>query len=178
LGRTEQDRIFNELVAAHLVLIMLVLVAPDLRVPSSMRDHLTGLRDLVPKAYVDTLRDLGVEGEHLLGWDKLLTLRYEEYAKDRHGVRPAAMQLEARERPLGLDELSRIQLLVPVQAVALGCHQHICKGETDNRDELFRLMLTALTKFFIGVRLRLEGGKPSLLMRMKLFFRRTMAGGR
>ncbi len=178
LDQVEQDRIFNELVAACLVLIMLVLEAPDLRVPAGFRDRLTRLRELVPTAYADSLKALGVEDEHLKVWDKLIAMRYEEYARDRHDVRSAAMHLGSREKPLDLDDLSRIRLLVPVQAVAIGCHHHICRGDPDGRDELFKLTLKALAGFYVDVRLRLEGGKITLLTRARRFLRRMMAGER
>jgi hypothetical protein len=38
--------------------------------------------------------------EHLGEWERLISLRYEEYAKDRLGVRSAAMHLETQEKPL------------------------------------------------------------------------------
>ncbi len=178
LDPVEQDRIFNELVVAHLVLIMLVLEAPDLRVPPGSREYLAGLKAAVPKAYVDNLRTLGVENEHLLVWKKLISLRYEEYAKDRHDVRAAAMHLEAREKALDLDDLSLIQLLVPVQAVAIGCHHHVCRGDTDGRDELFKLTIKALARSYADVRIRLEGGKITFLMRARRFLRRLLSPGR
>ena len=58
-------------------------------------------------------------------------MRYEEYARDRHSVRAAAMQIESAEKDLDLNDLSNIQLVLPVQAVAIGCHAHICRGQTD-----------------------------------------------
>ena len=38
LSQVEQDRIFNELIVADIVLLMLVLEAPDLRVPSEFKN--------------------------------------------------------------------------------------------------------------------------------------------
>jgi len=174
LEQVEQDRIFNELVVAYLVLIMLILAAPDLRVPPEFRDYLTTLKEAVPKAYIDNLRTLGVENEHLRVWEKLISLRYEEYAKDRHEVRSAAMHLESREKNLDLDDLSIIQLLVPVQAAAIGCHRHVCRGNTDDRDELFKLTLKALSSFYADVRIRLEGGNITFLMRIRRLLRRML----
>jgi hypothetical protein len=167
LSQVEQDRIFNELVVAYVVLIILVLEAPDLRVPPEFRDYLTKLKEMIPKAYVDDLRTLGVESEHLRVWEKLISLRYEEYAKDRHEVRSAAMHFESREKTLDLDDLSKIQLLVPVQAVAIGCHHHVCRGDTAGRDELFKLTLRSLSRFYADIRIRLEGGKITFLMRAR-----------
>lgn len=175
LDQVEQDRIFNELVVAYIVLIILVLEAPDLRVPPEFRGYLTELKEMVPKAYVDELRTLGVENEHLRVWEKLISLRYEEYAKDRHEVRSAAMHLESREKALDLDDLSRIQLLLPVQAAAIGCHHHVCRGDTDGRDELFKLTLRSLSRFYADIRIRLEGGKITFLMRARRALRRLIS---
>jgi hypothetical protein len=174
LTQAEQDRIFNELIVSCIVLIILVLEAPDLRVPPEFRDYLSKLKEMIPKAHLDNLRTLGVESEHLRVWEKLISRRYEEYAKDRHEVRSAAMHVESREKTLDLDDLSRIQLLVPVQAVAIGCHHHICRGDTDGRDELFKLTLRSLASFYADVRIRLEGGKITFLTRARRLLRRMI----
>ena len=174
LSQVEQDRIFNELVVAFVVLIMLLLEAPDLRVAGESRDYLAGLIKSVPKAHVNHLRTLGVETNHLRDWEKLMALRYEEYARDRHDVRAAAMQLESAEKSLDLDDLSKIQLLVPVQAVAIGCHHHICRGDTAGRDELFKLTLRSLSMFYVELRVRLEGGRITPLTRVRVALKRVL----
>ena len=168
LSQTEQDRIFNELVVAFLVLIMLMLEAPDLRVAEEFRNYLTELNKKIPDAYVGILKELDVDTKYLKDWEKLIRMRYEEYARDRHDVRAAAMEIESSEKSLDLDDLSKIQLLVPVQAVAIGCHHHICRSKTDEKDELFKITLRSLSKFYGKVRLRLEGGKMSPLTWLKV----------
>ena len=177
LNQTEQDRIFNELVVAFLALIMLLVEAPDLRGNAEFRDYLGGLNKKIPKAYVDHLKTLGVETNDLRDWEKLIAMRYEEYARDKHDVRAAAMQIESSKNGLDLDGLSKIQMLVPVQAVAIGCHHHVCRGDTDGRDELFKLTLKSLSKFYVELRVRLEGGKITPLTRARVvltrMFRRT-----
>jgi hypothetical protein len=174
LSQVEQDRIFNELVVAFVVLIMLLLEAPDLRVAGDSRDYLAGLNKSVPKAHLNHLRTLGVETNHLRDWEKLMALRYEEYARDRHDVRAATMQLESAEKSLDLDDLSKIQLLVPVQAVAIGCHHHICRGDTAGRDELFKLTLRSLSIFYVELRVRLEGGRITPLTRVRVALKRVL----
>ena len=82
------------------------------------------------------------------------------------------MQIESSEKGLDLDGLSKIQLLVPVQAVAIGCHHHVCRGETDGRDELFKSTLKSLSKFYIELRVRLEGGKITPLTRARVAVKR------
>jgi hypothetical protein len=174
LSQTEQDRIFNELVVAGLVLIMLVIEAPDLRVTEEFRDYLNELSKKIPKAHIDRLQSLGVEKRHLRDWEKLINLRYEEYARDRHEVRAAAMQIESSEKALDLDDLSKIQMLVPVQTVAIGCHHHICRGKTEGRDELFKLTLRSLSQFYAEIRVSLEGRRITFLTRARLAWERMI----
>jgi hypothetical protein len=174
LSQIEQDRIFNELVVAFVVLAMLLLEAPDLRVAGESRDYLAGLNKAIPKAHVNHLKTLGVETNHLRDWEKLMAMRYEEYARDRHEVRAAAMQLESAEKNLDLDDLSKIQLLVPIQAVAIGCHHHICRGDTEGRDDLFKLTLRSLSMFYVELRVRLEGGKITPLTRARVALKRVL----
>jgi biotin operon repressor len=174
LSQTEQDRIFNELVVAFVALIMLLLEAPDLRVSGEFRAHLAGMSKKIPKAHVDSLRTLGVETNHLRDWEKLIAMRYEEYARDRHDVRAAAMQIESSGKGLDLGDLAKIQMLVPVQAVAIGCHHHICRGETDGRDDLFKVTLKSLSLFYVELRVRLEGGRITPLTRARAALMRLL----
>lgn len=174
LSQGEQDRIFNELVVAFLVLIMLLLEAPDLRVPRELRSYLAGLDKRISAAHVEHLRTLGVEADHLRDWEKLISMRYEEYARDRHEVRGAAMKIESADKRLDLDDLSRIQLLLPVQTVAIGCHHHICRGNTDGQNDLFKQILKSLSEFYVELRIRLEGGKITPLTRARVALRRMI----
>ncbi len=174
INQVEQDRIFNELVVAYLVLTMLLLEAPDLRVDEDFRGYFRKLNRQIPKAYVDKLKTMGVESAYLKDWEKLITLRYEEYARDRHEVRAAAMKLESTEKPLDLEGLSKIQLLVPVQAVAIGCHHHICRGDTEGRDDLFKIVLHSLSQFYVQFRVHFEGGKITPLTKAKVALKQAI----
>ena len=115
-----------------------------------------------------------VEDEHLRDWDTLIASRYEEYAGDRHQVRAAALRTEADEGTLDRESLTHIQLLVPVCAVAIGCHHHICRGETAGRDDLFKHTLHWLAEFYIELRTRFEGGTITPLDRVQLALRRIV----
>jgi hypothetical protein len=174
ISQTEQDRIFNELVVAFLMLIRLVLEAPDLRVPDMLRDHLKNVGSKLPAAHIDVLRSMGVEDTHLRDWETLLAMRYEEYARDRHQARAAAMQLEGQEKQLDIEDLRAIQLMVPVNTVAIGCHIHNCRGQTDGRDELFKETLRALGEFYVEMRLHFEGGKAGPLTRARTKLRQMV----
>jgi len=175
ISQTEEDRIFNELVVASVVLIMLVLEAPDLRVAEEFKGYLSKLIKKIPKAHLDYLKESGVKSKkHLRDWKKLIDMRYKEYARDKHDVRAAAMQIESSEKGLDLDDLSKIQMLVPVQAVAIGCHHHICRGKTDGQDDLFKLTLRALSKFYVQLRVHLEGGRITPLTRARVALKRII----
>lgn len=174
LSQVEQDRIFNELVVAFLVLIMLLLDAPDLHVSRELRNYLADLNKRISEAYVENLKTLGIESNHLRDWEKLVAMRYEEYARDKHEVRAAAMRIESGEKSLDLDALSKIQLLVPVQAVSIGCHHHICRGNTDDQDDLFKQILKSSSRFYVELRIRLERGKITPFMRAQAALKRMV----
>jgi hypothetical protein len=174
LSQTEQDRVFNELVVGFFVLIRLLLEAPDLRVSPEIKSYLGNLNQRLNEAHVEHLKTLGVESDHLSDWAKLISMRYDEYARDRHEVRGAAMQVESAKKSLDLDSLSRIQLLLPVQTVAIGCHHHICRGNTEGQDELFNRILKSLTQFYVELRIRFEGGKITPLTRARVALKRML----
>ena len=174
LNQTEQDRIFNELVVSFIILIMLVLEAPDLRATAEFRRYLSELNKKIPKAHIDYLRASGVEKKYLSDWENLINLRCEEYARDRHDVRAAAMQIESSGKGLDLDDLSKIQMLVPVQAVAIGCHHHICRGDTEGKDDLYKMTLNSLSRFYVLIRVRFEGGKLTPITRVRAALRRIL----
>jgi len=171
LDQTEHDRIFNELVVTCLTLIMLLLEAPDLRVAGDFQRYLADMSKKIPRAHLDHLESLGVESDPLQDWEKLIAMRYEEYARDRHSVRAAAMQIESATKVLDLDGLSKIHLLLPLQVVAIGCHDHICRGDMEGRNDLFHLTLDSLTMFYVEIRVRLEGGKITALTRVRMAVR-------
>ena len=174
----EHDRIFNELLVAGLTLQMLLLETPDLRVPIEMRPFLKQVADAIPAAHVRELAALGVEAEHHQTWHQLIRMRYEEYANDRHQARSASMQIEAAKAPLDRQSLAFIQATLPVQVVAIGCHQHNCRGKTDGYDDLLRLTLRHLSRFYIELRVRLEGGRITPLDRARVAAKRLLRRGR
>jgi len=172
LSQTEQDRIFNELVAGCIVLVMLSFEAPDLAVSDDMKRYFKKLREAMPQAHVKYLRSMGLKSKHLKDWKTLIEMRFEEYARDRHDVRSAAMKLETKDKNLDLRSLASIQLMVPLQAVAVGTHHHICRSKTDGRDDLFKCILNHLAKFYAEFRIRMQGGKITPLARARIALRR------
>jgi len=84
------------------------------------------------------------------------------------------MQIESSEKGLDIDGLSKIQMLVPVQAVAIGCHHHICPSCTKGRDKLFKLTLNSLSKFYVEIRVRFEGGEITPLTRARVALKKIL----
>ena len=172
MSQTEQDRIFNELVVGCIVLIMLGLEAPDLRMSDDQKSYLKELRDAMPAAHSRYLGEVGVKSKHLKDWTKLINMRFEEYARDRHDVRAAAMKLKSKEAELDMKGLAGIQMLVPLQAVAIGTHHHICRGKGEDSDELFKCILKHLSKFYVHFRVMMEGGKITPFTHARVAIRR------
>lgn len=166
LEKVEQDRIFNELIVSNLALLMLTLEAPDLRIDPKLKDYFFNFKEEIPRAHVSCLKDLGLEKRYLDDWEKLIKMRYEEYSEDKHKARQAAIKIESKEKELTADGLADIQLLLPVQTVAIGCHHHICRGKTEGKDELFKTILRSLGRFYIEIRVPIEGGEITFWKRL------------
>ncbi|MFZ5365971.1 MAG: hypothetical protein ACOZBZ_01630 [Patescibacteria group bacterium] len=167
LDKTEQDRIFNELVVSYLVLLMLTLEAPDLHGEQELKEYFLIVKDEIPKAHLDYLKDLGIEKRYLEDWKKLIQMRYDEYSSDKLEARKAAMEIESKEKELTVEGLADIQLFLPVQTVAIGCHHHILRGKTEGKDELFKLILRSLSRFYVEIRVPLEGGEITFWGRLR-----------
>lgn len=174
LEQTEQDRIFNELLVSALLLIVFTFEAPDLDVNEDEREYFKLLAACIPQAHIRALRALGVEQEHLDIWDKLIRMRYEEYQQSRLRIRAAAMELETLERELDAHGLDRIALMLPVEVIAIGCHQHVCRSQTEGRDELFKVQLRAFGAFYVHIRLLTLGRRVTWWMRVHMACKRAM----
>lgn len=170
LEQSEQDRIFNELVLAPLVLLMITFEAPDLRQSKDFREYLLTVRDEIPKAHLEYLRSLGIEKKYLTDWEKLIKMRYEEYSQDKLEARQAMMEFESQEKDLTTSDLDDINLFLPVFTVAVGCHHHICRGKTKGKDKLFKYFVKRLSRFYVEFRAVAEGAKitPWKKLKMKL----------
>jgi hypothetical protein len=53
-------------------------------------------------------------------------------------------------------------------------HHHVCRGDTKGHDELFKLTLKSLSKFYVDFRVRLEGGKITRLTRARATLKRII----
>lgn len=173
LDQIEQDRIFNELILACMILIMLTLESPDLNVPREMKDYYLTVKDEIPQAHIEQLKELGIERKHRKLWQKLIKMRYDEYYEDRLKVRDAAMTTEAKEKgELNTKDILDIQMILPVQTVAFDTFAHITQHKTKGNEDLLRFIVRSLGKFYIEIRIPVEGGKITAWKRVMLKLKR------
>lgn len=170
ITQLEQDRIFNELVIAVLTVMMITCDAPDILEES--KAFFQKIKELLPKEYISQLKSMGIEKKYLKEWETLIDMRYQEYTNDKLEAREAAMIVESQEREIDVKKLSEIQLMLPLQTVAIGCHHHICRSKTDGRDELFKMIIRWLGEYYVEFRVLVEGKKISTLSRIKVSLRR------
>ncbi|PIU03410.1 hypothetical protein COT44_03125 [Candidatus Shapirobacteria bacterium CG08_land_8_20_14_0_20_39_18] len=150
---------------------MLTLESPELRIPEELREYYLLVKDQIPKAHLDYLREMGIEKKYLVDWERLIDMRYQEYNEDKPKAREAFMELESKDKELNSQDILDIQLLLPVQTVAVGCHHHICRQKTEGRDELFKLVHKKLCRAYIEFRVPLEGGKITRFGRIRMGLR-------
>lgn len=168
LEQIEQDRIFNELVVTNIVLLMLSLEASDLRIKEDLKDYFLMVKDSLPKAHCDELANLGVEKKYLEVWKKLINLRYEEYSENKHTLREASMEFEAKEKELTAKDIEGIQSILPMQTAAFGCFDHVCRGKTKGKEELLNFLVRHQGRFYIQMRIVLEEVKLPLWKKIKM----------
>lgn len=160
LSKLEKDRIFNELVLAALIVIMLTFEAPDLRIEEDFKDQLKLTRDEIAKGYIRQLKDLGIERKFRRDWERLIEMRYKEYQEHQMGIRRASMEMKEKEKGnLSIGDLDDIQALLPIQAAAFGCHGHIRKGKLKGEKDLVNMIILWLGRFYIDIRVITETGK-------------------
>ena len=127
LDQTEQDRIFNELVANGLVLgiLMFDFLSTKTKKDRSKQFYEELKIELISR-YGNWLRELGTPEQFCNLWKDLIQMRAEEYSKDYRKYRKE-IDDPFKENPW-------------VFVVAIGCHNHIRRGKSEP-DELFKLIL-------------------------------------
>ncbi|OGM11242.1 hypothetical protein A2V80_03370 [Candidatus Woesebacteria bacterium RBG_16_39_8b] len=170
LIQTEKDRVFNELILAGEALIMMTLEAKDLRHPEDFLEYLLKVKDEIPEAHSVTLKEIGVERKHRKLWKKLIGMRFREYSESKISAREAMMEYESKEKDLIASDMEGINLTLLPFTVAVGAYKHIVRSKTKGKDFLFKLIMKKLSRFYVEVRITMEGGKipPQLKARMKL----------
>ena len=170
LNQTEQDRIFNELILAGEVVIMMMLEAKDLRQDDDFKEYLLKVKDEISNAHDDYMKELEIERKYRKLWKKLIKMRYDEYSENKLTAREAMMEFEGKEKDLEVSDMEGINLTLPPFVVAVGAFKHIVRGKTKGKDLLFKLIMKRLSRFYVQIRITTEGGKikGTLKARMKL----------
>ena len=97
--------------------------------------------------------------------------------EDKHEVRGAAMRIESAKKSLEswtVFRESSFSLLGANCCDRLILYHHVCRGRTDGQDELFNRILKSLTKFYVELRMRLEGGKITAFTRARVALKRML----
>lgn len=136
-SQIEQDRIFNELVVTAIVYIMLMIDGKleEERVEPERIHFWMKLRDMIPGLYVNYLKGLGIAGEHLNIWKKLIDLRWSEYKGEQKNTR-SAWAKEFAEHP---DKDVLNEIAARLETVTVGVLLHITRGKAKpNADDPLR----------------------------------------
>lgn len=127
IDQTEQDRIFNELVASGLALSILMFETIAQKRIGVIEQYLMHARMETLSCYGNMLRNLGVEEEFAGLWKGLIKMRSDEYRKDlkiylKHGPKTA------RKNPWPI-------------IVSIGGFKHVTRGKGKPQDPLYKIFL-------------------------------------
>lgn len=138
LTQTEQDRIFNELVVTGIILAMFTvdeMVSGRTNITLEKQISFSKIRKGIGEAYVQTLKDFGVQREFTRIWKKLIDLREKEYLKDLTLANQEAIKgADFKKYPELRSIWARIETLV------IGSLHHIRRGKTSPKDPLWKML--------------------------------------
>ena len=147
VGRTEQDRFFNEMTVTNIVMLMLIL---DYKIensdPDERREYLQAVRAEVPKYYVGFLKRIGIPKEFTKIWQKLIDLRYDEYYKDKMEGKRELMGAKGIKHEIATD--NRLMIF---QTMAFGLYRHLRRGKVSPKDELYKRTQNFLLPVYKGL---------------------------
>ena len=133
LGQEEQDRIFNELVISGLVLALLF-YDTVLENPNSNIEFFSELKIEMFSAYSSILVELGAKKDDADLFKKVILMRLKECQKD--------YEENKAELP------SKKTLAWPL-IVAIGCYDHVTRGEGHPADHAFKITAKWLSDLFL-----------------------------
>jgi hypothetical protein len=86
-SKVEQDRIFNELVATALILLMALYVnkLPDIK--EEKQEYWYRVYDCLPESFKDYLKSIGIPDEFVDTWQKVIDQRWDEYQENKNYTR-------------------------------------------------------------------------------------------
>lgn len=132
LVQTEQDRIFNEIIASAIALGILDLGSLGEQAKTRFAQNFYNETKVeLYSCYGNWLRELGTPEEFAGIWKQLIDLRVNEYQKDLKTYRKRIKDSS--------------WLMSWIHIVTLGCLHHIRRGKTRPGDPLFMMLLRWLT---------------------------------
>lgn len=139
LPQAEHDRIFNELVAAAILLAFFGLEHSDEITKPEYFHFWRKVRDQLPKQFRRSLHQYGAASENIRQYDQLIELRYEEYNK----LKNQALDVWNKEQPKGLESFPQFGRVVAswVEATAFGTADHIKRGKLKSKDPLISFIV-------------------------------------
>ena len=128
LDQQEQDRIFNEILVAGLILLILMFSRLEKMAPHDIiRQFYAELQMEMHSRYSNWLKELGTSSEFTDLWKTLIKMRTEEYRRD----------YKEHRRELEKDWQKNPWVFV----TALGGYKHIRRGQGKPGDPLFKIFL-------------------------------------
>ncbi len=144
VGRTEQDRFFNEMTVTNIIMLLLILDKQIIEADDPERkEHLKALREQAPKFFNAFLKRIGIPKKYAKIWQKLVDLRYDEYDRDVIEWRGALMDVNY--------EVATEKSFMIFQTMAFGLYHHLRRGKVDPKDELFKRVQGFLLPVYKGL---------------------------
>jgi len=161
LNQTEQDRIFNELVLAPEILIMVAFQVWNKE----------NIGDQIAKEHTNFMKEIGVEKQYRKLWEKLINIRYQEYHQSKNNARVAMIEFDSQEKDVLASDIEDINTTLPPFAISVLCHKHILRGKTRGKDLLFKLIFKNLGRFYTDILVTIGGEKIKTTTKMKIKLR-------
>lgn len=143
ISRTEQDRMFNELEVSLLGLLVLMLEHAADTPPEERRIVFSAMAGDLPRAFLELLRESGVEDRFIRTWDDLIRMRLKEY----HGDYSDAVKMSEKNTQMMKEPPELRFIWARIETVTIDCLTHIRRGKVEKDDLLWKL----LRKWFVSV---------------------------
>ena len=121
----EQNRIFNELVVTGICLLDLIVASKLNDVKHGRRHFWLDVREKIPDAFCGWINTLGMAGEFVDIWKKLIDLRVKEYLEGQNETR----EVWTREFKNHPDREVLTESAARVENITVGCMLHITRGK-------------------------------------------------
>lgn len=161
LEQTEKDRIFNELIVSAEILAIATLKNSDRNEES----------EKIAPAHSEFMKELGIEKQYRDIWVKLISLRFDEFERDKNNARMAMIEFESKEKDITSMDIPEINLLIPPFEIAVMCHKHVLRGKTKGQDNLFKLIHKSMSRFYMEINFAIPDKKVSPLTKNKIRLR-------